>query len=100
MPEITINTSRAKAHFSEIASRAAYGGNTYVIEKMQKPLVVVMSYETYLKLKRGNTVSDPLKKARKLRAYLRNKYGSKFREDSVNLIRKMRAARTRQLMSS
>lgn len=98
MSEITINTSKAKAHFSEIASRAAYGGNTYVVQKMQKPLVVVMSYEEYLKLKRGGRVFDPLKEARKLRAYLTKKYGQN-REDSVTLLRKERLARTRHLMS-
>lgn len=98
MSEITINTSKAKAHFSEIASRAAYGGNTYVVQKMQKPLVVVMSYEEYLRLKKGRLVFDPLKEIRKLHSYLAKKYG-RSKTDSVKMIREMRRQRTRHLLN-
>jgi prevent-host-death family protein len=96
MPEITINASKAKAHFSEIASRAAYGGNTYVVEKMQKPLVVVMSYEEYLRIKKGKA-SSPLAEIKKLHRYLRKKYGPS-KTDSVKMIRQARAERTRHLV--
>ena len=96
MPEITINTSKAKARFSEITSRAAYAGQTYVVEKMHKPIVVVISYEEYLRLKKGKN-APPMDEIRKLHRYLRKKYGpSKI--DSTAMIRKSRNQRSLHLL--
>lgn len=97
MSEIVINTSKAKAGFSEITSRAAYSGQTYIVEKMHKPLVVVMSYEEYLRLKSGKAVS-PLANIKKLHRYLQNKYGSS-KTSSATMIRQARVGRTRHLLN-
>lgn len=96
MREETINTTKAKAQFSEVAARSAFGGKTYIVERMGKPFVVIMSYNEFRQLKKGKTASDPLEEAQKLRAYLKKKYGTQ-KKDSTTIIREMREERSRHL---
>ena len=96
MAESTINTTRAKAHFSEIAAHAAFGGKTYIVERMGKPFVVIMSYNEFRQLKKGLPRTDSLTEAAKLRSYLNRKYG-RPKKDSTSTIREMREERSRQL---
>ena len=96
LKETVINTTKAKAQFSEVAARAAFGGETYVVERMGKPFVVVMSYERYQRLKRGEGGKQGLAEADKLRAYLKKKYGAP-KQDSVELLRELRTGRAETL---
>lgn len=47
-----ISTSEARAQFSEIVNRAAYGGERTVLHRQKKPVAAVIPYEEYQLLER------------------------------------------------
>ena len=47
-----ISTSEARAQFSDIVNRAAYGGERTVLHRQKKPVAAVIPYEEYEFLER------------------------------------------------
>jgi len=47
-----LSTSEARAQFSDIVNRAAYGGERTVLHRQKKPVAAVIPYEEYEFLER------------------------------------------------
>lgn len=47
-----VSTSEARARFSEIVNRAAYGGERTVLHRQKKPVAAVIPFEEYQLLER------------------------------------------------
>lgn len=91
----TISVTDAKAHFSEIASRAAFGKERFMIAKKGKPLVVLLSAGEYEELTAKNQQTFEagfLEQCRLSRLEQRKRRGKK-QPDSVPMIRHLRESR-------
>jgi prevent-host-death family protein len=49
-----VSAARAKAHFSELVARVAFGGERFVIERRGKPLAALVSATDLERVERGS----------------------------------------------
>ena len=56
-----VNVADAKAKFSNLLSLAALGKEEVIIAKRDKPTAVLISYETFLKMKKEKGIIDTSK---------------------------------------
>lgn len=97
---ITINALKVRTKLGGILDNVAKKGETYVIERLGKPMAVITPYdkldrERHLEIERQKRIDQAIKSMDEWR----EKYSGKYsKEDSAKIIRRMRDERTRHLL--
>jgi len=95
----TINALSARSRLGTILNEVSQEGVHYIIERLSKPLVVVVPFKEYQELyKSKNTKKDGQEFLREL-AQFRKKYGKQFagKKGTLKLLHETREERTKQL---
>ena len=97
---ITINALKVRTKLGSILDNVSKKGEHYIIERMGKPLAVIVPYDKFDHQKNGQAeIQKRMAKAAKSIDRWREKYGSRYKgEDSATLIRRMRDERTKHLL--
>ena len=97
---ITINALKIRTKLGSILDSVAEKGDTYIVERMGKPMAVIVPYDKFgLNKIRDEERRKKMEKATKAMDRWREKYGKKYsKPDSVTIIRKMREERTKHLL--
>ncbi len=97
----TVNALHFRKKFGEIIDQASIHGNTVVVERMQKPLVVVMPYDDYIDMYQRVTVQEQREDGAMLLRDLWVKYDAEDKKsktkDSTKIVRSMRDAYAKKL---
>lgn len=96
-----VSSTEAKRRWSELIERAAYGGERFVVESHDKPLVAIVSYEDLGRLEmtkdeRIGKTREVLAKLDELRARIAARTSVKF--DAVKDLEEIRRERLEQLV--
>ena len=97
---ITINALKIRTKLGGILDNVAQKGETYIIQRMGKPMAVIVPYDKFdLDKTHDEEKRKKMEKAIKAMDKWREKYGKKYgKPDSVTIIRKMRKERTKHLL--
>lgn len=97
---ITINALKVRTKLGGILDNVAKKGETYIIERMGKPMAVIVPYDksNYQKTQAAERKKRLEEVARSMDKW-REKYGKKYRgEDSAIIVRRMRDERSKHLL--
>lgn len=95
-----INALRARSQLGMILDDVSQGGVHYVIERLSRPLVVVVPFTEYQKIFRKELgISQGAELLQELASF-RKKYGKQLSgtKGTTNLLHKIRAKRTQRLI--
>ncbi len=100
--EKRVSATEARIHFGELIRKVKEEQQSYVVERSGEPYVVVVSVEEYERLKQEGKPDwqETLNRALELGAEIRARRGGEPLPDSAEVIREMRAERTRQLVEA
>lgn len=100
MQMVTVNALKIRASLGSILDNVSQKGEHYVIERMGKPMAILVPYEKFdLKKNQEDERRIRMEKASKAMDDWREKYGKKYtKPNSVEIIRKMRDERTKHLL--
>jgi prevent-host-death family protein len=91
-----VSITEAKQHLGELVKRAAYGGETIVLEFRGKPQAAIVAYEEAEALSVGKKpLGEALDDLSRFRETMKEKYGTL--PDSAAEIREMREERAQHL---
>lgn len=97
---ITINALKVRTKLGGILDNVSKKGEHYIIERMGKPLAIIVPYTKFdFEKKRNDERQKRVEKAVRSINRLRRKYGSKYsNEDSAIIVRRMRDERSKHLL--
>jgi len=96
----TVNALTLRKKFGEIIDMASISGNSVIIERMQKPIAVLVSYQDYLRVFTNASERRHREEGYQLLQEVRVEYGKKKESsnDSTTIIRAMRNNRAKQVI--
>ena len=97
---ITINALKIRTKLGGILDNVSQKGEHYIIERMGKPMAVIVPYNQFeFEKKQKETRQKRMEEAAKKMDKLYEKYGKKYSgEDSAIIVRRMRDDRSRHLI--
>ena len=97
---LTVNALKVRASLGSILDNVSQKGEHYVIERMGKPMAVLVPYEKFdIEKDEAAKRKANLEKISNKMDNWREKYGQKYKgEDSAIIVRRMRDQRTKHLL--
>ena len=97
---ITINALKVRTKLGGILDNVAKKGEHYIIERMGKPMAVIIPYQNFdLKTQESKKRQERIQKAINSINLWREKNSAKFsKEDSAQIVRRMRDQRSKHLL--
>ena len=98
--ENTLSATQARINFGEVMRQVVEQERPIIVERAGKPLVVILSIETYERLIASQSKDQDellLEQARLLRQRIQTRLGDKKLPAPEEIIRQMREERTREL---
>jgi|SRR3990167_3401114 len=98
---ITINALKIRTKLGGILDNVSQKGEHYIIERMGKPMAVIVPYTKFnIEKHEEETRKQRMEQAAKKMDKWREKHSKKYSgEDSVTIIRRMRKERTKHLLN-